>query len=443
MKRIITTTLMLLMLLMLVASAAFAQRVTYLSEGDMEILAVSEDIESVFISDPEVADYQVVDKRKVALFGKKLGNASLALFGTNGKTLVKRKVSVNASMDKLEQQIELAYPNADVRLHPIGENLVLSGTVASEQVKDNINQMIGELLEKKKEEFKIEWDQGEDDYEIEFMKRRYYEGVVNNIQVVTQKQVNVKLSIAEVSHSFLEEFGVEYGTGGQSAGVFVNPLTSFSASDIISVITAMGNDTVGQVLAQPNLSVMSGETASFLVGGELPVVTVVDGTTNVEYKEYGIRLDLMAKVLNDDNIKLSLIPEVSSLDSQYSNASYDLPALKTRRARTTVQLADGKSFVLGGLLSTEDKESLSQIPYIGDIPVLGALFRNTGTERTRTELIIVATVNLVQPIEPHLVQLPTMEKTTSLERFFNVVPNSPKTEDKWAQEIYSMGGFKL
>lgn len=305
---------------------------------------------------------------------------------------------MNTSLTELESQVQLLYPNANVKLTHIGDNVVLTGTVANEKTKDAINLMVGELLEKEKEEFTIEWNYGDEDNEMEFMKRFHFTGVVNQIEVVIQKQVNVKLSIAEVSHSFLEEFGVQYGSQGQSAGVFVNPLTSFSASDIISVITAMGNDTVGQILAQPNLSVMSGETANFLVGGELPVVTVVDGTTNVEYKEFGIRLDLMAKVLEDDKIKLSLMPEVSSLDTQYSNASYNLPALKTRRARTTVQLADGKSFVLGGLLSTEDKESLSQIPFIGEIPVLGALFRSSGTERTRTELVIVATVNLVQPL---------------------------------------------
>ncbi|WCP68216.1 pilus assembly protein N-terminal domain-containing protein [Vibrio tubiashii] len=431
-------------LFFLVPSVSNAQRSTYLSEGEMEIISVGEDIESVFISNPKVADYQVIDKRKVALFGKALGETGFAVFGTSGKTLTKRKVTVNTSLTELENQVQLLYPNANVKLTHIGDNVVLTGTVANEKTKDAINQMVGELLEKEKEEFTIEWNRGEDDYEMEFMKRFHFTGVVNQIEVVTQKQVNVKLSIAEVSHSFLEEFGVQYGSQGQSAGVFVNPLTSFSASDIISVITAMGNDTVGQILAQPNLSVMSGETANFLVGGELPVVTVVDGTTNVEYKEFGIRLDLMAKVLEDDKIKLSLMPEVSSLDTQYSNASYNLPALKTRRARTTVQLADGKSFVLGGLLSTEDKESLSQIPFIGEIPVLGALFRSSGTERTRTELVIVATVNLVQPVEPSAIQLPTMQKTTSLERFLNVELNGSDSEqNKWANEIYATGGFKL
>ncbi|NOI83649.1 general secretion pathway protein GspD [Vibrio tubiashii] len=431
-------------LLFLVPSISNAQRSTYLSEGEMEIISVGEDIDSVFISNPDVADYQVIDKRKVALFGKALGETGFAVFGTSGKTLTKRQVTVNTSLTELESQVQLLYPNANVKLTHIGDNVVLTGTVANEKIKDAINQMVGELLEKEKKEFAIEWNLDDDDYEMEFMKRFHFTGVVNQIEVVTQKQVNVKLSIAEVSHSFLEEFGVQYGSQGQSPGVFVDQLTSFSASDIISVITAMGNDTVGQILAQPNLSVMSGETANFLVGGELPVVTVVDGTTNVEYKEFGIRLDLMAKVLDDDNIKLSLIPEVSSLDTQYSNESYNLPALKTRRARTTVQLADGKSFVLGGLLSTEDKESLSQIPFIGEIPVLGALFRSSGTERTRTELVIVATVNLVQPVEPSAIQLPTMQKTTSLERFLNIEPNGSDSEqNKWANEIYATGGFKL
>ena len=441
MKKLLTS---LCALLFLVPSISNAQRSTYLSEGEMEIISVGEDIDSVFISNPKVADYQVIDKRKVALFGKALGETGFAIFGTSGKTLTKRKVTVNTSLTELESQVQLLYPNANVKLTHIGDNVVLTGTVANEKTKDAINQMVGELLEKEKEEFTIEWNRGDEDYEMEFMKRFHFTGVVNQIEVVTQKQVNVKLSIAEVSHSFLEEFGVQYGSQGQSAGVFVNPLTSFSASDIISVITAMGNDTVGQILAQPNLSVMSGETANFLVGGELPVVTVVDGTTNVEYKEFGIRLDLMAKVLEDDKIKLSLMPEVSSLDTQYSNASYNLPALKTRRARTTVQLADGKSFVLGGLLSTEDKESLSQIPFIGEIPVLGALFRSSGTERTSTELVIVATVNLVQPVEPSAIQLPTMQKTTSLERFLNVELNGSDSEqNKWANEIYATGGFKL
>ncbi len=423
--------------------SGFAQSITNLSKGGMQTITVLADIQSVFISDPEIADYQVIDERKVVVFGKKLGRASLAIYGEEGKTLASRKIWVNPSLDHIQQQIQILHPNAQVIAANIGEQVVLSGVVATESERDKINELVGTLLEKSKEEYKLEWDLGDDEtQEILFMKRNYFEGVVNNIEVSTVKQVNVKLSIAEVSHSFLEEFGVSYGSEGAGAGVFVDKLTSFSASDIVSVITAIGNDTVGQILAEPNLSVISGETASFLVGGELPVVTVVDGTTNVEYKEFGIRLELAAKVHDDDKITLALMPEVSSLDTQYSNETYDLPALKTRRARTTVQLGDGKSFVLGGLLSTEDKESLSKVPFVSEIPVLGALFRNTGTERSKTELVIVATVNLVKPIEPNQIQLPTMRKTTTLERFFVIENQYEQASSIWTQEVLASGGFQ-
>jgi len=150
----------------------------------------------------------------------------------------------------------------------------------------------------------------------------------------------------------------------------------------------------------------------------------------------------MAKVLRDDKIKLSLMPEVSSLDIQYANDTYNLPALKTRRARTTIELGDGQSFVLGGLLNTEDRESLRRIPFIGDIPILGALFRKTTTQRAKTELIIVATVNLVEPVHPSQIQLPMMERTTTLSRFFAIDASYPKAAEKWLQQVLATGGFK-
>lgn len=434
--------LSLVVILLFTPVDGYAQRLMNLSEGDARTINVESEISSVFISSPEVADYQVIDKNKIVVFGKNLGSTSLLIFDSEGTTIASRKLVINKSLVHIQQQIQLKYPNAEVTIYNLGEQVVLSGVVATEQEKDEINVLVGELLNKKSQHYQIEWDLGENNYEMEFMRRRHFDGIVNNIEVSTTKQVNVKLSIAEVSQSFLEKVGVQYGTRGASPGVFVDQLTSFSASDIISVITAIGDDTVGQILAEPNLSVISGESASFLVGGELPVVTIIDGGTNVLYKEFGVRLELMAKVLSDQKIKLSLMPEVSSLDTQYANETYNLPALKTRRARTTVELGDGQSFVLGGLLSTEDKESLRKIPYVGDIPVLGALFRNSGTERSKTELIIVATVNLVQPVHPSQIQLPTMQKTSTLQRYFAVESGYTRASEKWAGEVLATGGFK-
>ncbi|MCG7497034.1 pilus assembly protein N-terminal domain-containing protein [Vibrio sp. Of7-15] len=425
-----------------ICTPALAQRLINLAEGDARTINVQTDIGSVFISDPEVADYQVIDQKKVVVFGKKLGNSALLIFDEDGKTLVSRKLIVNKSLTNIQQQIQLKYPHTEVSIYNVGDQVVLSGIVSTEEERDGINELAGVLLGKKSEDYQIEWDLGENTYEMEFMKRRHFDGLVNNIEVNVTKQVNVKLSVAEVSHSFMEEFGIQLGSTGQTAGVFTDYLTHFSASDIVSVITAIGDDNVGQVLAEPNLSVISGETASFLVGGELPVVTILDGGTNVLYKEFGVRLELMAKVLRDDKIRLSMMPEVSSLDNQFSNETYNLPSLKTRRARTTVELGDGQSFVLGGLLSTEDRESLKKVPFIGDVPLIGSLFRHTKTERTKTELIIVATVNLVQPIKASQVQLPTMQKTSTLERFLAVDVNYTKAGDRWAKQILATGGFK-
>lgn len=423
---------------------ASAQRLLNIMEGEAKSLFTSQDIGSVFIANPAIADYQVMDKNRVIVFGKATGSTSLLVFDENNKTILSRKVITNKSYDHILQTVKLHYPKSDVAMYNLGDQIVLSGTVATEAEKDGINSLVGDLLARGSTEktVSIGGDGDDSDNELEFMTKKEFQGVINRIEVAVTKQVNVKLSIAEVSHSFLENFGIQYGDAALGAGMFVNPILDFSADNILAVITAMGDDSVGQVLAEPNMSVISGESASFLVGGEIPVVTVVDGGTNIEYKEFGVRLDLVAKVLRDDKIMLSLAPEVSSLDSQYTNGQYSLPALKTRRAQTTVELGDGQSFVLGGLLSSEDMESLRKVPYAGDVPVLGSMFRHTETSRSKTELIIVATVNLVKPIHSSQIQLPTIRKTTNLQRFFALDSQYSTATQQWAQEILSSGGFK-
>jgi len=446
-----TKTIAAIILMAVFSSSLHAQQVMRLAEGEASNINLTRNIATVFIANPEIADYQVIDKQKIVIFGKEIGETNIIIFDEQSDILQSYKLIVNKSLSYIQDQIQLHYPDAEVMVSNIGEQVVLTGTVATEQEKDEINILTGELLSKEVDKFDFEWTNDEEDLEMQFMQRRQFTGVVNNIKVATTKQVNVKLSIAEVSHSFLEEIGVDYGSVGTSAGTFVNQLTHFSASDIIAVISAVGDDTVGQILAEPNLSVISGESASFLVGGELPLVTYVDDTATVTYKEFGIRLDLMAKVLRDDKIVLSLIPEVSALDSTYENDEFNLPALKTSRARTTVELGDGQSFVLAGLLSSEERESISKIPFLGDIPYLGALFSHSATERNKSELIIVATVNLVKPIHPSQVQLPVLNRTTTLQRWFSqnsqykqgtsTSPYQKKTEQR-VDDVLANGGFK-
>ena len=433
-------------LLIVLSPMLWAQDVMNIGVGEAQALSSQQKIGSVFISAPNVADYQVVDKNKVIVFGRQTGKATVMLFSEDGATLQTRQIIVSKSMVDIQRHIETLYPNAGVKVYNLGDKIVLTGTVATEKEKDGIHLMVGELLGKSVENHDIQWnlDDGQT-LTMDFMRRRSYEGIVNNIEVATTKQVNVKITVAEVSHSLMQNFGVNLYSEGQSSGVFVNPLRSITTENIISAITAINDDEVGQILAEPNLSVISGESASFLVGGEMPITTVVDDQVNVTYKEFGVRLEMLAKVLTDDNIRLSLMPEVSSVDTQYGNSTYNIPAFKTRRARTTVELADGQSFVLGGLLNSEERELLRKVPFIGDVPIIGSLFRYTETERNKTELIIVATVNLVKPIEGNDVALPTFQRTTNAQRFF-VLPKRQQEERTpnraLSEEILSAGGFK-
>ncbi|CAH1534109.1 Type II/IV secretion system secretin RcpA/CpaC, associated with Flp pilus assembly [Vibrio owensii] len=429
-------------LLLSVATSTAASGYLPMAEGDARPFATQQEIGTVFVSNPAVADYQVIDKHKVVVYSKSTGKSSLIVFDQSGNTILSRRIQVNKSADSIQRYLRNHYPNAQVNAYYVGEQVVLSGTVSSEQVKDEIYIVVGEMLEKPDNRQKFELETEDESYEMKFMERREYDGVVNNIEVVVTKQVNVKVSIAEVSQKALEQIGVSYFSKGQmpGSGVFVNAINAFSADDILMMINAIDNESVGRVLAEPNLSVTSGESASFLVGGELPVVTTIDGGSSVSYKEFGVRLELMAKVKRDNKITLSLVPEVSSLDTQYENDTYDLPALKTRRARTTVELGDGQSFVLGGLLSSEDMESLSKVPLIGDIPILGTLFRSAETERNKTELIIVATVNLVKPVETSTISLPTINRTSTLKRMFSWENDEEKT--KSTETLLDNGGFK-
>jgi pilus assembly protein CpaC len=265
-----------------------------------------------------------------------------------------------------------------------------------------------------------------------------WEGIIERIEVTTVKQVNVKISVAQVSESFGETVGVDWA--GIGVGQFL--LDQFDADSISTVITALANDSIAEVLAEPNLTVLSGESASFLVGGEVPVVVSTNSNVNITFKEYGIKLDLTAHVQGPERIRMQLFPEVSEIEGYVAIGDTKVPQLASRRAMTTIELADGDSFILGGLMSSADFEELQKTPLLGDIPVLGAAFRKSITERRRTELIIIATVNLVEPIKPTDVQLPYIRKTSTLMRWFNLEDQGNHTRDSDATiRLLSQGGF--
>ncbi|GAM66527.1 type II/IV secretion system secretin rcpA/cpaC [Vibrio sp. JCM 19236] len=334
-------------------------------------------------------------------------------------------------------------------MESVGSQVAVSGVVQSEEQRDDIYRVVATLLERKKVErwneiqtleFESDTLSMSEPESMIFARNMTWEGIIERIEVAGARQVNVKVSIAQVTESFGETIGVDWSSVGSSVGEFV--FTQFEAEDLVTVISAIGNDSVAQVLAEPNLSVMSGESASFLVGGEVPVVVSTNSNVNISFKEFGIRLDLTAKVESDDRIRMQLFPEVSEIDGYVTAAGIEVPQIASRRAMTTVELADGDSFILGGLMSSADYEEMQKTPLLGDIPILGAAFRKAITERRKTELIIVATVNLVKPIRSTEIQMPYIHKTNTLTRWLNIELDDQEAPQSDATlRLLSEGGF--
>ncbi|ENM5728458.1 pilus assembly protein N-terminal domain-containing protein [Vibrio mimicus] len=434
-----------LLSLILLSSTAWCAELMNLDQGAAKTISLKRQIDTVFVADNTVADYRIVDQNKVVVYGVGQGATSVIVYDRGGNEIYNSEVVVNQSLRLLKQTLIARFPDESISVSNVGDQVVLDGTVSSEDVKYKIYRLVGEMLKKnvsKVNNHVIEAGENNREEALQYTATYVYDGVINNLKVLTTEQINVKLTIAEVSSSFLSELGVSYGDiGGGDVGKFYNKLLDFTAQDIVAIIAASGNDDIGQVLAEPNLSVISGETASFLVGGEIPLAIKEDDTYTIHYKEYGIKLSMVAKVTDSENIRLSLLPEVSSLDSvnRSDNSSYNFPSLKTRKAQTTVQLKDGQSFVLAGLLTTEERESLRKIPILGDIPILGALFSSTKSDRKKTELIIVATVNLVDPVKTEQVKLPAFKKTSDLERLLRI--DLTGVDEPELQRTINAGGF--
>lgn len=447
---IVLKKIIIMLLFFMVSSSCFANSVLLnLAQGEAKTINLDNvgNVSTVFISDPKVADYKVITPSRVVIYGVGIGTTSIIMYNRVGNELYNAELVVNKSLRLLKQTLVARFPNEHIEISNVGEHVVLDGTVSSEDTKTKIYRLVGEMLNQTRirnvyssPQMEGEEDSG-DGNELSYTATYVYEQVINNLKVLATNQINVKLTVAEVSNSFLSQLGVTYG--GPNTGKFVNKLLDFSAEDIVTVISASQDENIGQILAEPNLSVISGEKASFLVGGEIPIAVSDNNSVSVDYKEYGVKLSMIAKVTDSDNIRLSLFPEVSSIDNtnKTSTGLISAPALKTRRAHTTVQLQDGQSFVLAGLLTSEEREAMSKIPLLGDIPILGALFSSSATNRTKTELIIVATVNLVDPVEKDEVKLPTFKSTSDMERLLGL-DFSDAGENSDLEKTINQGGFK-
>lgn len=435
-------------LLLMVAGYSFAGD-RYITVNDGQHIEVKEPITTVFVSDPEVVDYNVINENTVVVFAKGVGQARFIIYGESKKVLLSDRVIVDIDLSLVRRQLKLFYPELNIKVESVGEQVAVSGVVDSEEQRDEIYRLVATLLGRDKIE---KWDEPQvltftnEAYDIDepqsmiFHRNMTWEGIIEMLEVATVQQVNVKISVAQVTETFAQTVGVDWSSVGADVGEFL--FQQFDAADLTTLITALGNENVAQVLAEPNLTVISGESASFLVGGEVPVIVTTNNNVNITFREFGIKLDLTAKVLHEEKIRMQLMPEVSEVERYIRAAGIEVPQFATRRALTTIELGDGDSFVLGGLMSSSDLEELQKIPLLGDIPVLGAAFRKSSTDRRRTELIIVATVNLVKPMKRKDIQLPYMNKTSTLRRWLKISEGEDANSGNDPTiKLLSQGGF--
>jgi pilus assembly protein CpaC len=253
--------------------------------------------------------------------------------------------------------------------------------------------------------------------------QQYGDGpIINSVDVEDSQQVNLEVRVLEVSRNAGRELGISWGIsddGDPSLGGIIGTVGTFATGNapfatlianvidtginVDVIIRALEDKRLARRLAEPNLTALSGETAHFLAGGEVPIpVARDDNEITVEFKEYGVKLQFTPIVLEAGKIHLTLEPEVSEVDptTTIRTADVEIPAFITRRARTVVELRDGQSFVIAGLLQSTNRKLQSQVPWLGQVPILGALFRSSSYIKNETDLVIIVTPRLVRPVAP-------------------------------------------
>jgi pilus assembly protein CpaC len=408
-----------------VAAPLTGQTVT-LSTGRGQLIMLPRPMSDLFVADPSIADVQVRSPTRLYVFGKGAGETTLSATAKDGSVVFAATVRVGTNMGNVGQMLKVAMPDAQITATPMNGIVVLTGTVGAPDDVEEANRLVQAFVGKDVQ-------------------------VVSRLKTATPLQVMLKVRFAEVNRDFEKSVGMNIisrdpggsnsigggivqGNGGTvspytdpNTGKVVSNLSSFAINaltgsgsrfglaghllglDILTTLDLAETDGYATTLAQPTLTALSGETASFLAGGEIPIpVPQYQGVTTIEYKQYGVSLAFTPTVLGDGRISLRVRPEVSQLTSStVSIQGYSVPGLTTRRAETTVELGSGQSFVIGGLLSNNTSNSVNKAPFLGDLPILGQLFRSNNWKRSESELVIVVTPYLVKPVSDSKIALPT------------------------------------
>jgi pilus assembly protein CpaC len=403
-----------------------------MSVGGSRVVNLSGKMSDVVIGDPDVVDVHVRSQNQLYLIAKKAGETTVFATAPNGKVLFSGTVRVGNNLTSIDDMLRLAMPGANIAVNKMNGMVLLTGTIQAPEDAAEAERLTQAFVGKETT-------------------------VVSRLRMATPLQVMLQVKISEVTKDVGHKIGTNFATTDSSVGAgnklsgmsgggsrnfanytrgtlsqTVNSDGTFTATgtpgfwtfnnafdggySLGGVARLLGMDIAGALdlaessglattLAQPNLTALSGETASFLAGGEYPY-TISNGTqgNSIEFKQYGVQLAFTPTVLADGRISLRVRPTVSSLDFSISSS---VPALRSRTAETTVELGSGQAFMIAGLLNNETSNGINKVPGIGNLPILGSLFKSRQFQRNETELVIVVTPYLVKPMNASDVRLPT------------------------------------
>lgn len=373
--------------------------------GKSRIINSPKQIRRASLADPKFADALVLSPTQIYLVGKQVGETNLTLWDQNEQVLKMYELRVVLGLTWLKEQIYELLKEKDIQITANQDYIALSGTVTTAINLTHVL-VLAEAFAPKK--------------------------VLNLLQVGGNHQVMIEVRIAEMNRSLARRLGINFSViNGNDFGITnlaglvssefagstithtassaVNALFRIQAGSMVwsTFIDALKTQGLVKILAEPNLVTTSGQEATFLAGGEVPIlISGALGTNSIEFKQFGVAVTFKPTVLSPDKISMQVTPEFSEIDDSRGTV-VGVPAFLTRRVSTVIELADGQSFAIGGLIQDSVRESLSKYPFLGDIPILGMLFRSSQFERNETELIIIVTPHIVKPLNTKKLSLPT------------------------------------
>ncbi len=402
-----------------VARGAVSSRLS-VSVNKAIVVDIDRPFSQLSVANPAIADIAQLSDRSIYVLGKAPGSTTLTIFDQDGLLVANVDVRVSPDIAEFKERLAQILPGERIDVRTANDGIVLSGRVSG-------SRKVARAME---------------------LAQLYAPGKVTNLMMVGgSQQVMLQVRFAEMQRSVAKSLGSSFTVGsGPVSGLAAasgTPLTNGALSSnpasagaigigfgigglaVNVLVEALESKGMARTLAEPNIVAISGEQAQFLAGGEYPVpAQATDGTTSIEYRPFGVELSFLPTVIDGDLINLELETTVSSIDNDTSfttSSGVQLAAFKVRRASTTVEMRDGQSFAIAGLLQDDFADRNGQVPWLGDVPILGALFRSADFQRKQTELVIIVTPHLVTPTSSDALSLPTdrMRIPTEAELFLS------------------------